>query len=108
MLAAAGFSKADVKDWFVARCGRTEADLRRVGKDGVGEGGMGVRSASPTERAPADAFTRILPGREDVPIIVGGARNAGISMVVRIFGQWSNTSVAVERVGEPAAVGGGR
>jgi hypothetical protein len=50
----------------------------------------------------------MLPGREDVPIVVGGARNAGISMVVRIFGQWSNTSVAVERVREPATVGGGR
>jgi hypothetical protein len=108
MLAAAGLSKADVKDWFVAHCGRSEADLRHAGKDGVGEGGMGVRSASPDERAAPDTFSRILAGREDVPIVVGGARNAGISMVVRIFGQWSNTSVAVERVREPAAVGGGR
>jgi hypothetical protein len=108
MLAGAGYSKADVKDWFVAHCGRTEADLRHAGKDGVGEGGMGVRSASPTPRAPDEAFSRILPGREHVPIVVGGARNAGISMVVRIFGQWSNTSVVVESVREPAAVGGGR
>jgi hypothetical protein len=108
MLAAAGLSKAQVKDWFVAHCGRSEADLRHAGKDGVGEGGMGVRSASPTERAAPDTFSPILPGREDVPIVVGGARNAGISMVVRIFGQWSNTSVAVERVREPATVGGGR
>jgi hypothetical protein len=30
-----------------------------------------------------------------IPIIVAGAKNAAISMVVRIFGDWSGTSVPV-------------
>jgi len=97
LLANAGFSKADVKAWLVEHCGRTEADLRRAGKDAVSEGGQGVRSASPEPRAPGDRFSRILTGPEDVPIVVAGARNAAISMVFRVFGQWSNSSVAVER-----------
>jgi hypothetical protein len=30
-----------------------------------------------------------------VPVIVAGAKNAAISMVVRIFGEWSGTAVPV-------------
>jgi hypothetical protein len=97
MLAAAGLSKADVKAWFVEHCGRAEADFRRAGKDGVSEGGHGGRSASPEPRAPGDEFTPILTGPQDVPIVVAGARNAAISMVFRVFGEWSNSSVAIER-----------
>ena len=96
MLAGAGFSKAAVKDWLVEHCGRVEADLRRAGKDGVAESGHGVRSASEAERVAADTFSPFLPGRESVPIVVAGARNAAISMVFRVFGEWSNTSVAIE------------
>jgi hypothetical protein len=96
MLAAAGCSRADVKTWFVEHCGRTEVDLRRAGKDAVSEGGAGVRSASPTPRAAPEQVTRFLPGPEAVPIVVAGARNAAISMVVRVFGEWSNRSVAIE------------
>jgi hypothetical protein len=106
MLAAAGFSKLDVKDWLVEHCGRVEADLRRAGKDGVAEGGPGVRSASEAERVPGDTFTPFLPGRDAVPIVVAGARNAAISMVFRVFGEWSNTSVAIEPAGSPMAVVG--
>jgi hypothetical protein len=102
MLAAGGFSKQDVKDWLIEHCGRAERDLRRAGKDGVSEGGPGVRSASPSERVGGDELTRFLPGRASIPIIVAGARNAGISMVVRVFGEWSNSSVAIESA--PAAV----
>jgi hypothetical protein len=102
MLAATGYSRDDVKDWFVEHCGRTEADLRRAGKDAVSDGGPGVRSASPEPRVAGDAVTRSLTGREDVPIVVAGARNAAISMVFRVFGQWSNQSVAIEAV--PASV----
>ncbi|MGH2916616.1 MAG: hypothetical protein ACRDMX_16685 [Solirubrobacteraceae bacterium] len=97
MLAGAGLSKADVKDWLVEHCGRTEADLRRAGKDGVGDGGPGVRSASESERVSGDAFTPVLEGRRAVPIVVAGARNAAISMVFRVFGEWSNSSVEVVR-----------
>jgi hypothetical protein len=103
MLAGAGMSKADVKDWFIEHVGRTEADLRRAGKDGVSESGPGARSASEAERAPADTFTPYFSARKDVPIIVAGARNAAISMVFRVFGEWSNTSVEIERVPVTAA-----
>ena len=64
MLADAGMSKADVKDWFIEHVGRTEADLRRAGKDGVSESGPGARSASETERAPADTFTPYFSGAQ--------------------------------------------
>jgi len=101
MLASAGFSKADVKDWLVEHCGRTEADLRSAGKDAVSEGGLGGRSAGEEERASPDTFTRVLPGREDVMLVVAGARNAAMSMVVRVFGQWSNSAVAIEPARAP-------
>jgi hypothetical protein len=107
MLAGAGMSKADVKDWFIEHVGRTEADLRRAGKDGVSEGGPGARSASAEERAPADVFTPYFSGRKDIPIIVAGARNAAISMVFRVFGEWSNTSVEIEPAPVPATAKGG-
>jgi hypothetical protein len=107
MLADAGMSKADVKDWFVEHVGRTEADLRRAGKDGVAEGGLGARSASESPRAPADTFTPYFSARRDVPIIVAGARNAAISMVFRVFGEWSNTSVEIEASPVAATAKGG-
>src|SRR6202012_3376307 len=103
MLANAGYSKTDVKDWLVEHCGRVEADLRSAGKDAVSEGGLGARSASDAERVPGDTFTPFLPGRQSVPIIVSGARNAAISMVFRVFGEWSNSSVPIESVRSPVA-----
>jgi hypothetical protein len=108
MLAGAGYSKGDVKDWFIEHVGRVEAELRRAGKDGVSDGGPGARSATAVERAPADTFTPYFSGRKDIPIIVAGARNAAISMVFRVFGEWSNTSVEIERtpVASAAAKGG--
>ena len=106
MLSGAGYAKADVKDWFIEHVGRAEADLRRAGKDGVSESGPGARSASGAARAPADTFTRYFTDRKDVPIIVAGARNAAISMVFRVFGEWSNTSVEIEPAPVAAAKGG--
>ena len=55
-------------------------------------------SASPATRPdPADdAFERILPSPQHVPVIVAGSRNAAMSMVVRVFGLWSGQAVAVE------------
>jgi hypothetical protein len=106
MLAGAGYSKNDVKDWLIEHCGRAEADLRSAGKDAVSNGGHGGRSAGEQERVPGDVFTPFLPGRKSVPIIVAGARNAAMSMVFRVFGEWSNTSVAIEPARAPmAAVG---
>jgi hypothetical protein len=93
LLAGAGFTKADVQDWLIEHCGRSPADLRRSGKDGVSENN--VRFAGAAE--PDDGgFSRILPSRQAVPVVVAGARNAAISMVVRVFGLWSGRAVAVE------------
>src|SRR5439155_22744602 len=91
MLANAGYSKADVKAWLVERSGRLESDLRRAGKDLVSGN---VRSAGPDPAAAAsheaggDPFSRILPSPDHVVVVVAGARNAAISMVVRTFGVW--------------------
>jgi len=98
MLANAGFTKPDVQAWLMEHCGRTGADLRRAGKNGL----RGIaRFADPDESADA-TFSRILPSPRHVPIVVAGARNAAISMVVRIFGEWSGTATPVTPV--PAAV----
>jgi hypothetical protein len=92
LLARAGMSKADVRAWLVQRCGRSKADLARVGKDGVD--GHGVRFADGT---PSEAFDSLFAagGPEVLPIVVAGSRNAGISMVVRVFSGWSASSVPV-------------
>jgi hypothetical protein len=98
LLAGAGLSKADVQDWLVEHCGRSTADLRRAGKDGVNENN--VRFAAPgvpgTGGSGGGGFSPILPSRRAVPVVVAGARNAAISMVVRVFGLWSGRCVAVE------------
>jgi hypothetical protein len=92
MLAAAGFSKNDVRDWLVEHCGRTARDLRRTGKDGL-NGPVRLPAA---EAGDPEEFSRILPSRQHVPVLVAGARNAAISMVVRVFGLWTGAAVAVE------------
>ena len=99
LLAGAGFTKNDVKDWLIEHSGRTQAELRRAGKDGVSENH--VRFAADAADAAVAAgtgegFSRILPSRQHVPLMVAGARNAAISMVVRVFGLWSGTPVAIE------------
>ncbi len=106
LLAGAGYSKADVQAWLIEHCGRSHRDLRRAGKDGVGHDGFGVRSAggeAAGEPAADDTFSRFLPSPRHVPVIVAGARNAAISMVVRVFGLWSGTASLVERGGGGAA-----
>ena len=93
MLAAAGYAKPDVQAWLMEHCGRTGADLRRAGKNGLRGP---ARFADPDDSAD-DAFTRILPSPTHVPLVVAGARNAAISMVVRIFGEWSGTAIPLEK-----------
>jgi hypothetical protein len=100
MLADAGFSKAGVQDWLMARCGRSPADLRRAGKGDLSK-------ISPEDEAEQEAsgraeISRTMESPRQVPVIVAGARNAAISMVVRIFGEWSGTATPVEvRTGSP-------
>jgi hypothetical protein len=74
------------------RCGRTGADLRRAGKNGL----RGIARFADADTSQDDTFTRILPSPRHVPIVVAGARNAAISMVVRVFGEWSGTATPVE------------
>jgi hypothetical protein len=92
MLAGAGYAKADVQAWLMEHCGRTGADLRRSGKNGL----RGMARFASDDRGEDGVFSRILPSPRHVPIVVAGARNAAISMVVRIFGEWSGTATPVE------------
>jgi hypothetical protein len=98
LLAKAGYGRADVQSWLAEHCGRTRADLRRVGKDGVGDNG--VRHP---DRAGGDddAFERILPSARHVPVIVAGSRNAAMSMVIRVFGLWSGQAIPVDATSTP-------
>jgi hypothetical protein len=102
LLAGAGMSKADVRAWLIERSGRTKADLAGVGKDGVGDNGVRFAAGSPS-----DAFDPLFSagGPEVLPIVVAGARNAGISMVVRVFSGWSASSVPVSGDTTPTSTG---
>jgi hypothetical protein len=74
-LADAGFSKADVQRWLSEHAVRGHDDLARAGKTiegshpNVDEHGM-----------------RMVSDPHQIPIIVAGARNAAMSMVIRPFG----------------------
>jgi hypothetical protein len=89
MFASAGLSKADVQSWLLERCGRTGAELSSMGKAEVARKGFGG------EYEGDEAFHKFLGGPTSIPVIVAGAKNAAISMVVRVFGEWSGTAVAV-------------
>ncbi|NKQ58581.1 hypothetical protein HFP15_37625 [Amycolatopsis sp. K13G38] len=91
MLAKEGFSKADVKSWLIEHVGRTRGELRRAGKNGLSD--RGVRHAA--EADGDEVFERFMSAPEQIPVVVAGARNAAISMVVRIFGAWSGKAVPV-------------
>ena len=89
MFATAGLSKADVQNWLIERSGRTGAELTSMGKAEVNR--KGFRG----EYEGDDTFHKFLAGPTSIPVIVAGAKNAAISMVVRIFGEWSGTAVPV-------------
>jgi hypothetical protein len=101
MLAAAGYSKADVQDWLTQHCGSTPVDLRRAGKGELSKISPG--DAAQQAATGTGGISPLMTSRQQVPVIVAGARNAAISMVVRIFGEWSGTAVPVPTV--PAAAG---
>lgn len=88
LLARAGMSKQDVREWLVARSGRTEAELARVGKSFSGRDG---ESFPPAHFHPV--FADASPA--NLPIVVAGSRNAAISMVVRVFSTWSGRAFPV-------------
>jgi len=89
MFASAGMSKQDVQNWLLERCGRTGAELSSMGKAEVN------RKSFRGEYEGDEAFHKFLAGPTSIPVIVAGAKNAAISMVVRIFGEWSGTSVPI-------------
>jgi hypothetical protein len=89
MFASAGLSKQDVQNWLLERCGRTGAELSSMGKAEVN------RTSFRGEYEGDETFHKFLAGPTSIPVIVAGAKNAAISMVVRIFGEWSGTSVPI-------------
>ncbi len=91
-LASAGFDRAQVRAWLAERSGRSTAELGHAGKDG-----LDGRLRLPGNGEPAAQFQRVLSGdeRTNLLIAVAGARNAGISMVVRLFADWSGAAIAV-------------
>jgi hypothetical protein len=89
MFANAGMSKQDVQNWLLERCGRTGAELTSMGKAEVN------RTSFRGEYEGDETFHKFLAGPTSIPVIVAGAKNAAISMVVRIFGEWSGTSVPI-------------
>jgi hypothetical protein len=103
LLAGAGLDRAGVRAWLAERCGRSTGDLARVGKDRYDDHGVRV----PGQNGTTEGFQRLLPGSEPGHLLlaVAGARNAGISMVVRLFGGWSAVAVPVNRDGPPDAAG---
>jgi hypothetical protein len=94
MLADAGYSKAAVQEWLMARCGRSPADLRRAGKGDLSK--ISPEEEARQTAAGAGEISPTMVSPRQVPVIVAGARNAAISMVVRIFGEWSGTAVPVD------------
>jgi hypothetical protein len=89
MLAEHGFAKRDVQQWLYERCVRSHEDLARVGKSLNGRTGPGIDEHG----------LRMLSSPEQLMIVVAGARNAAMSMVVRPFGftGWSRSAVPVRR-----------
>ena len=85
---------------------RSKADLARVGKDGVGDNGVRSADGAPTPTTSTRCSPATVP--EALPIVVAGARNAGISIVVRVFAGWSASSVPVVGRTTPDATGAQR
>ena len=88
LFAEAGMSKQDVREWLVARAGKTEGQLAAVGK-GLSHLPEGPFDADHFHPLFADATPATLP------IVVAGSPNAAMSMVVRVFGAWSGRSFPV-------------
>ena len=98
--AGAGYSKADVQNWLIEHSGRTAGEMRRAGKGHVlrfpvGGNQPGFGASADAEPVSDEHFHRVLTQPGQIPVIVAGAKTAGISMVVRIFGEWSGIATPV-------------
>jgi hypothetical protein len=107
LLAGAGFDRAAVRSWLAEHCGRSTAELARAGKDAFDDNGVrlpgtqrGESDSVPAGSDGASRFQPLLPSGDpkNLLIAVAGARNAGISMVVRLFAGWSGTAVPIAGV----------
>jgi hypothetical protein len=98
LLASAGFDRAAVRSWLAERSGRSTAELAGTGKDACDANGVRLPGADSGGSGDGD-FQRVLPSADPQHLLlaVAGARNAGISMVVRLFGGWSGAAVPVIR-----------
>lgn len=74
LIARAGWSKQDVRQFLWERFGKKKADLRRFGK---------LHADFETE--PDEAFINSSPGVDNVWLIVAGANNGGVSTVCPTF-----------------------
>ena len=64
MLADAGFTKQDVQAWLMEHCGRTGADLRRAGKNGLrGIARFADADTSQDDTSPASCLATARPDR---------------------------------------------
>ena len=95
LLAKGGYSKPDVQQWLIEHAGPTRKQLRRAGKDGL-ERGVLRKPGDPDDASDPEEIQPILASPRHIPIVVSGTPNAAISMVVRVFGEWSGTSFPVE------------
>lgn len=89
LFADAGFGKPDVQRWLSEHAVRSHEDLRRAGK-----------SLDESDAPNVDQQgLHVVPDPDQIPIVVAGARNAAMSMVVRPFGfgGWSRTSHPIRR-----------
>jgi hypothetical protein len=90
LIAGAGYTKADVQLWMYEHAVRNHADLERAGKGLGGMEGPGIDAHG----------LHMLAAPEQLLVVVAGARNAAMSMVVRPFGfgGWSRTAHPIDRV----------
>lgn len=90
LMARAGWSKADVKQFLWEHHGRTLGDLRLVGK-------------AETTQGPDDTFFHFSVSPNNILVVVAGANNAGVSTVIPAFGPWSEPADVTVPISVPEA-----
>jgi hypothetical protein len=92
LFAAAGWSKADLKQFMYDHAVRTHAELAAAGKEAISSKTRWRLPADHPDAAPAQtapdpgATVRLLNSPGAIQVIVAGAGNAGVSAVVETFG----------------------